>query len=381
MEPSFWFREVQDKQRYPSLAGTVRVDAVIVGGGVAGVSAAYFLSRSGVKTALVEMGDLVTGDSGYTTAFATHFLDSTEATLRAWQASQAGISLFRELIGRERISCDWEEVDGIGFTRKSDSAEFEKDLEAYRTADGRLEYLDGAQASALLGFPVTAAFRKKAEGQFHVRKFLLGLAERARAQGAVIFEASEVVGIEGGQPLVVRTEQGSITADWLIVSTGPPSRQFFPVITARLSGAVTYVLQASYPGPKPFGRSLFWDDLAPYHYFRWVSATDLILGGEDWLLGSKRPAVPPHSALEAWLAEISGGTEFTVANRWQGTIYYTRDVLPLIGPHRAYGQRTIFLTGWAGNGMAHGLLAGHMAADMVTGKGSPYRELFSPDRS
>lgn len=379
-ELSYWFREVPDEKRFPSLKGDLRVDATVIGGGIAGISAAYFLSRAGFKTALIEMNHLVTGDSGYTTAFATHFLDSTEATLKAWSASEAGISLFHEVIKKEKIECEWMNVDGIGFSRKENLDDFRNDYQAFRSVDSTIEYFERKAASAMLEFPVTAAFRKKQEGQLHVRKFLLKLADRAQANGGLFFEESEVREIAIGSPVLIRTERGSITTDWLIVATGPPSQQFFPEASRLLSGAITYVIQATYGTTKPFGQSLFWDDLEPYHYFRWISDTELILGGEDRWLKEKMPASNPHHALAEWLKEISGEVSFTVTNKWQGTIFSTPDILPFVAPHKAYGERVIFLTGWAGNGMVHGMLAGAMAADMVQRKENPHQMIFSFDR-
>lgn len=380
-EPSFWFREVPDAKRFPSLEGNLRVDAAVIGGGIAGISAAYFLSRAGVKTSLLEMGGVVTGDSGYTTAFATHYLDSVEATIRAWQASEAGIALLKDTISQEKIDCDWKESDGVAFTRKPDASAFLEDYRVFRQVAPSLEFFEGDAASGVVGFPVSAAVRAPGtEGQFHVRKLLVPLAERAAKQGAAIFEGSEVIALERSDAFTLKTEKGSLTADWLIVASGPP-QQFFPEIASRLSGAVTYVLHASYESPPPFGRSLFWDDLEPYHYFRWVGERDLIIGGEDWVMKEPRPAANPHTALEAWLREVSGGASFFVANRWQGTIFYTPDVLPFIGSHPASGDRVVFLTGWAGNGMAHGFLSGAIAAGAIQGKPHPYAALFSPARS
>ena len=374
---SYWFEAIPDQERFPSLEGNLRVDAIVIGGGIAGVSAAYFLSQAGVSVALLEMGNLVTGDSGYTTAFATPFLDSVPASLAAWPASEAGIALLKEVAGRERIDCDWRDVDGIAFTRKEDTGDFRKDFETFAAVDPAMEYLQGAAASALVGFPVRAAFRKKGgEGQFHIRKFLISLAGAAAKAGAQFFERSEVTNIERGSEITLTTPKGSVSAKWLVVAAGPPN-QFFPTVAGKLSGAITYVLHAAFSGVKPFGPSLFWDDLEPYHYFRWVNDSELILGGEDWVMKEKRPASNPHVALEAWLREVSGGAEFVVKNKWQGTIFYSPDVLPYMGPHPEYGEQVVFLTGWAGNGMAHGFLAGSIAADLVQRKQNAHQNIFS----
>jgi glycine/D-amino acid oxidase-like deaminating enzyme len=372
MEPSFWFRAVPDEQRFPLLEKGLETDAVIIGGGIAGLSACYFLTHAGLKTALLEQGTLGSGDSGFTTAFATHFLDDGEATRRAWAASRAGIQLLKETIAKEAIDCDWQDVSSFGFTL-TDPSSLQEHYQTLRPLDPSLEYVE-KDAHRLLGFPALAAYRKpQGEGQFHIRKFLLGLAECATSQGAQIFEESPAIKIETD---LVQTPQGSVKANWIIVATGPPLRSFFPKVTALLRGVITYVLQVDFGGAKPFPRSLCWDDSKPYHYFRWLNEEELILGGEDCALGEKPPH-PPHVALEEWLREVAGGAKFDIIKKWQGTIFYSRDFLPYASTHKSYGEHTLFLTGFGGNGMTHGLLAGKIAVDIIQNKESPHRDLFS----
>lgn len=378
---SFWFKAVSDRRRFPVLRGDKSVEAVIIGGGIAGISAAYWLDKVGAKTALLEMGNIATSDSGYTTAMATRFLDSADATIKAWDVSEAGIGLLRKTIQEEKINCDWQMVDGIGFC-KSNLPEFKKTVRLFQAKDSGVEFLNGNEASGAVGVPVEAAFRKKgSEGQFHIRKFLLGLAKSAERNGALIFEDSEVADILPGKKVVVKTKHGSITADWLVVASGIPPVKFFPDVAKNLSASVSYVINVKFTKGRPFPRSIFWDNLEPYHYFRWVSANELILGGQDWRMKDKKTVTNPHVELENWLKNLCGkDAEFKVVNKWQGSIYSSPDNLPYVGSHSAYGSNTIFLTGWAGAGMANGFLAGNIIADIVQKKENKFHDLFSFNR-
>ncbi len=378
---SYWFKDVADKRRFPSLQGDKNVDVVIIGGGIAGISSAYFLAKAGVKVALLEMGNIASGDSGYSTVMATHFLDSVDVTIKAWDASQAGVSLLKEIINKERINCDWQWVDGVCFAN-SDLPEFEKNVAALRAKDPGVKYLDKDTATAAVGVPVAAAYRKKgSEGQFHIRKFLLALAKRAAKNGALIFEDTEALDIRLGNSVAIKTAKGIVTAKWLVVATGMPPAKIFPEVAGKLSAAVTYVINAKFADSKIFPRNIFWDNLDPYHYFRWVNKNELVCGGQDWQMNEPKPKIDPHAALENWLNNFCGQQKkFKVINKWQGSIFCTPDILPYIGPHSAYGSNVIFLTGWAGNGIAHGFLAGNIAADMIQNKPNLHQSIFSFNR-
>lgn len=384
-EPSYWFRDVPDKTRFPAFSGNREFDAVIIGGGMAGVSVAYFLAKAGKKVAVLEAGTIGSGDSGYTTACATRFLETEEATLRAWDSSVAAVNLFKKIIAEEKIDCDWQAADAVGFTRQADKkslADFFATVRRLQIKDAGIELLDKPQASRAMGVDVSAAYRlANADGIFHMRKFLLALAERAAKYGALFFENSEVVDVTLGEKVVVKTKEGSIAAPRLIVASGFPSVKFFPAMAKMLQSSVSYIIDVKFSGKIPLPAGFFWDDLTPYHYYRSVGKGEFLLGGEDWILAEPKPAGNPHEKLAEWLKDLTGGKSlFKVINSWQGSIFSTPDGLPLIGPHPAYGKNVIFLTGWAGNGTAQGFFGGNIAADLITNEINSFHKLFACDR-
>ena len=60
---------------YSKLIASLEADIVIVGGGIAGVTAAYCLVKSGNKVVLVEDGFIGSGETGRTTAHLVTALD------------------------------------------------------------------------------------------------------------------------------------------------------------------------------------------------------------------------------------------------------------------------------------------------------------------
>ena len=70
-----WFGDLKEPLKYERLAQNISVDVAIVGGGIAGVTTAYFIYKSVKSVALLEDGYIGSGETGRTTAHITHVLE------------------------------------------------------------------------------------------------------------------------------------------------------------------------------------------------------------------------------------------------------------------------------------------------------------------
>ena len=61
-QQTFWMR--REQQEYPVLRGRRSADAAVVGGGLTGLTTALWLSRAGLRVAVVEAARLGSGASG-----------------------------------------------------------------------------------------------------------------------------------------------------------------------------------------------------------------------------------------------------------------------------------------------------------------------------
>ena len=104
---AYWFEEAPAKNRFPVFTGSLEVDVAIIGGGIAGLTAAYFLAKSGLRIALFEQNFIASGESGYTTALLSHHLDNALDTRKTWTATQDALETIEKIAREERISCDF----------------------------------------------------------------------------------------------------------------------------------------------------------------------------------------------------------------------------------------------------------------------------------
>ena len=65
--------------------------------------------------------------------------------------------------------------------------------------------------------------------------------------------------------------------------------------------------------------------------------------------------------------------------RWSGQIIEPVDGLPFIG-RNAVAQRVFVATGYSGNGMTFGTLAGMIVSDLILGRANPYADLYDATR-
>src|SRR5690606_9045713 len=121
------------------------------------------------------------------------------------------------------------------------------------------------------------------QAQFHPLRFVEALARIVVNRGSTLYTETRVEEIKTGTPATVVTEQGTITADAVVVATNTPINDRFAIHTKQLAYR-TYAVGARIPKGSIPG-ILVWDTGDPYHYIR-IDATAedydvLIVGGED----------------------------------------------------------------------------------------------------
>jgi nitrite reductase/ring-hydroxylating ferredoxin subunit len=128
-------------------------------------------------------------------------------------------------------------------------------------------------------------------------------------------------------------------------------------------------------------RGLFWDTLDAYHYVRTQSLDEhqeaLIVGGEDHKTGTETETEECYFRLDEYTR-----ARFTidgVGYRWSGQIIEPVDGLPYIG-RNAMSSHLHVATGYSGNGMTFGVLAGMMLADQILGRANKYADLYAATR-
>lgn len=377
--------------RYPALDRNLEVDVVIIGAGITGLTAAYLLKRAGRTVAVIDRWRCGGVDSSRTTAHVTCVIDDdfTELVNRfgrdhARAAIDAGLAALVEIdtaVGNEDIDCHWAWVPGYRFAALDGDADREcAKLEAEAACAREL----GLAAEFVDAVPYFERPGVAFEGQarFHPRKYLAALAACVDGGGSHIFahtESEDVV----DEPLSVKAGGHTIGCGYVVIATHTPlmgktNLASATLLQTKLSLYSSYVLGGRVPkGSVP--DALFWDTASPYHYLRIDPHRDYdyaIFGGEDHKTGQAADTNACYQALERTAKRAL--PQMTIAHRWSGQVIETHDGLPFIGET---SSRQFAATGYAGNGMTFGTIAGVMARDAALGRPNPWTDLFDTGRS
>ncbi len=227
---SYWAQSAQGAE-YPSLAGDLDCDAVVIGGGIVGVTTALKLRNAGATVALLEARRIGSGTTGHTTAKLSSLHGLTYSRLsrslgddvaRAYgEANEAGVEEVARYVERLSIDCDFRRKPNFTYTESElGRSSIEQEVQVAKRV-GRSPTLVGNLDD--LPFPIAAAVRFEDQAEFHPLRYLQALAAAAADSGCAMHERSRVISVDQGEPCRVRTESGAgVSAGHVIVATHQP---------------------------------------------------------------------------------------------------------------------------------------------------------------
>ena len=339
-------------------------EVVIVGGGVTGLSAGWWLARSGVKVTVIDKGIVGWEASGRNGGGASHYQSPLfDEEHRLWPQMD-------ELLGyptehqRERII--------IAMT--------ERQWEQYRFVAQRhvrlghpVDLLDTKQvqeAVPLAGEKSFGGVHYHFGGHANPQRTVQAYAWALQDLGGTIVQHCAVTGFDtaGGKVTGVRTANATYGCDSLVIAAGPQTDKLaaqlgveIPLAAARAEMIITepapMMKIGGVDGHKLYGRQTMRGNLAygggPHEWVD-VEATGPVA----------RPSTPLMRNLASRLAELlPKAAHLNVIRSWAGVIENTPDGRPIID--RLPGSDNVVVATMSGVGFGLSPASGHAIRDLV----------------
>lgn len=379
---------------YPPLQGSVQADVAIVGGGLAGLSAALELAGRGRRVVLLEAREIGSGASGRNGGQVIHGLacapGEIEAQLgldearRVFAMSLQAIELIRQRCARHAIDCDWRD----GWLGVAVQPRKVRDL----FADA--QHLEQAYGYALRRIPrgelpgwiasprVCAAVHDPNSGHLHPLKYTLGLARAATEAGATLHEHSPVTALVEGARVRLRTAQGEVQADQVLLAGNVYLQGLVPALEARIMPVGTYIAASEPLGAEraqaliPCGAAVC-DNNWVLDYYRLSADHRLLYGGRATYstMTPLRLAEDLRRRMQATFPQLG---DVRVTHTWGGFVDVSMNRAPDFGRLPATGRpaNVYYLQGFSGHGVALTGLAGQLVAQAMAGDAERF-DLFA----
>lgn len=385
--PEPYWRDNIDFPSFPKLEGKINVDVGIVGGGIVGITAAYLLSKQNIKVALIDAGVILNGTTGHTTAkisaqhgliydeFMKHF--GEKKTKQYYEAQMEAKALIEKHIDELNIDCDYESQDAVVFTNSDD---YITQLENEKKAYDQLNIESELTNNIPFDIPHKKALIMKNQAQFHPLKYLKALAEESIKNGAEFYENTTAIDVEYNKhPAIITRDGHRIICRFVFVASHFPfydGQGFYP---ARMYPERSYVLAIK--SDKKYPGGMYINAEQPSRSLRSVTVNGeemWLVIGEDHKTGQGKPTMDHYTALQEFAEKYIGINE--IVYRWSAQDLTTLDKVPYVGRISAEEEAVFVATGFRKWGMTNGTIAAKIIADKISGKDSPYGELYTPSR-
>lgn len=367
----------------------LHADAIVLGAGVIGCSAALHLAARGAKVAIIERDSPGAGSTGAANGQILAGLQQDPDALLAAYGDEVGERLIAfsgaapqlvfDLIERHGIECGAERNGWIQASRSRHAMKaVEKRAESWAKRGAPIEIIDRARTVQLLGTKrYIGGFIDRRNGVVQPLDYVRGLAAAAVAHGAQLFCGVHAKALRHGpHAWFVDTALGTATAKTIVVATnvlttkleGPgldaAARSYLPAYSVQIA---TEPLRASVRESLLPERHCA-SDASHVHlrYFRYDRENRFIMGGPGWLRAPKSATALSFRRLEAstrrMFPQLAG---IAFVHRWAARDAFTADLLP----HLVEPDRGVFAAlGCNGRGLAIGTALGSVLARRVLGE-------------
>ena len=379
---SIW---LQDRTPLPDdpLPGTGRVDDLVVGAGLTGLTTALLLARAGRRVAVVEgrhAGAVTTGNS-------TAKVSLLQGTILSSMLRHQPQSVAAAYVEANRAGQDWL----LGFCADHDVPVQVREAVTFAAEPAERSAVqqehDAAQSLGLdvrwadtlpAPFPVHGATVLPGQAQLDPVDAVHVLAGQLRENGGTLHQGRRVATVSVRRPLHATLDDGTVlTAEHVVLATGTPildRGMFFAKLEPQRSYGLAFTgveaPEAMYLSAGSSTRSV--RDAPTARAGSTGAGPALLIGGAGHVVGRTDSEESHLDELRRWTAEHFAGAIETHA--WSAQDYQAYDRLPHVGRLPRGGGSIFFATGFSKWGLTNGVAAGLAISGQILGSPPEWAE-------
>lgn len=379
--PSYYAATANKSPRRPALQGQCEADVCVVGAGYTGLSTALFLAEAGFRVVVLEAATVGWGASGrnggqIVNSFSRD-LDSIERQttpdhlrLLADMAFE-GSQIIRQRVRNYRIRCDLKEGGIFAALNPRQLKHLETQQSLWRRFGyDKLELLDQDAIRARVGTDrYVGGAIDHTGGHIHPLNLALGEAAAVESRGGVIHEHSEVIQILPGQPARVKTREGEVTAQFVVLAGNAYLGGLVPELGAKSMPCGSQIIATERLDEATAKRLLPADNCVEdcnylLDYFRLSGDKRLIYGG-GVVYGARDPANIERLIRPKMLKTFPQLANVKIDYAWTGNFLLTLSRLPQMGRLQ---DNVFYSQGCSGHGVTFTHVAGKALALAIEGQ-------------
>ncbi|MEH6641859.1 FAD-dependent oxidoreductase [Vreelandella glaciei] len=381
---AIWKIGSNEADHYPTLTHHIDADVAIIGAGITGLTTAERLAETGLSVVVIEALTVGKGGTGGSTGNLYSILASGLAPLRKkWgddivrkvvtSRSQA-IDYIEEAVERFGIDCQFHRRPLYRIATNEDKKivnMLDAEHEAMVLAGLNIETIEDSP----LPFAMERGLKIEGQAQFNPLNYVHGLAKAISLRGVEIYENSPVRKVDYDQG-IIETDSAHVTVKHIVHATHTPkgiSLLHTMLLPSREYGVSAKINSDVYPN----GIFFVHDSFHSIRSYQHENEQYVMVIGEQHKTGEGDLNNTCFDNLRDYMGNHFEMTEF--CHQWSNQQYSPADSLPYIG--KIHGQDHAYLaTGFSGDGLVWGTLAGQIISDLILGEENPWHASFDARR-
>lgn len=387
---SFWTNNFEIEE-FEGLEEDIKTEVCIIGGGITGISTAYYLAQNGIDTVILEKDKIASKTTGHTTGkislqhgiFYNYLVENygINYAKKYALANKEALENIKKIIEEETIECDFENKDSIIYSENpQEFSALQEEAKITKELGIDSEFITKINLPII----IQGGVKFLNQAQFNPIKYINGLCKSLINKNVAIYENTKVVGYKDkGSKIEVIAENGdarvSVIANNVVVATRYPIFDFPGMYFIKNYQELEYAMCVEISeniDNMPMYLSI--DNPA-------ISFRTAIKDNKRYLLaignGAKtgeKIGKNEYSFLEEKVRKNFG--EYIVKDKWTAEDVISLDKIPYIGKYSKMLSNMYVATGFKKWGMTFSNIAANIISSEILEEKSKYSVLFDSTR-